>query len=485
MTREELKHDVICDLIERVSQTVRHGDVRALREVITEALKTKVHHDLAKASEFQSHLLYLAANIEDRGDDYVVLILAELGRLYASIRSKPEWISTLAARILSGRKPASFQYGDGDQRHHAALAVVASGVSLDPYLLAKAVVDEEKGEKARRVWVRALIDGVSLPHAFKCMASAITEADAKSGDHRSLRLQRILEALNEQLAHPDFQIDDSICDGVRDFVTKAFSRVPRPQEYKTSAGAVEEVVKAAVQLIRIRFRLGAEPAFYRAVALAERWLPDGGWILFTGSSVGVIQLRRILLDGLLLLLEQGKPDQRLLEVHRALSPDKNLAQKELRALETSARNLPPELRQWLVSGGTKMLTTRAVEMDETDDLSIAMAMIVADKLRHTKGTAVDALIEDIRFRAPLHVNTITDLVDLSMQLIERVSLLAERRRLRLFGLPGEVVDYSPHAHRLPGDEPPVRRVQIQSPGVEQRGRTASRVVVPALVESTN
>ena len=79
MTREEPKHDVICDLIERVSQTVRHGDVRALREVITEALKTKVHHDLAKASEFQSHLLYLAANIEDRGDDYVVLILAELG----------------------------------------------------------------------------------------------------------------------------------------------------------------------------------------------------------------------------------------------------------------------------------------------------------------------------------------------------------------------------------------------------------------------
>ena len=485
MTKKESKNTVIDGLVARVAEAVQDDDIRALREVITDALKAKAHHDLVKAPEFQKRITFLVSQIKGKDDNYVVLVLAELGRLHSSIRSKSEWIPPLTAKILSGRKPVSFQYGDGDQRHHAALAVAASGVPVDPYFVAKAIVEEEKGEKARRVWVKILLHRVPLPQAFECMARSITEIDGISGENRSLRLQRILGALNDQFAQTDLRIDENICNSFRDFVTKAFANVPRPRGYRTSTVAVEELVKVAIQLIRLRFRLGAEPAFYRAVALAERWLPDGGWTLLVDSSTGVKQLRQILLEGLLLLLEQGKPDKALLEAHRILSPNRSLAQQELCEVEKSARNLSPELRRWLVSGGTKMLAAQAVELDETDDLSIAMAMIVADKLRHTRNLAIDAMIDDIRFRAPIHVDTITGMADLAMQLVDRVTLLAERRKLRLFGSLGEIVDYSPHAHRLPEDKPLTHRVQVQSPGVEKRGRLASRVVVPALVEASN
>ena len=435
--------------------------------------------------DFREHIASMATHAAAQDDEKVVFALAELGRLYSSIRSNGSWLSVLAAKLLSDYTPASFQHGDGDQRYHAAIAVVASGVPMDPPVLAKAVAEEEKGERARRVWVKALLEGVPLSEVFESLSRALAEVGGTSGDGRSLRLQRVLEALNDQFVRTDFRIDESLCDGFRHFIAKAFFNVPRPQEYRVSAVAVEELVKTAIQLIRFKFRLGAEPEFYGAVSIAERWLPDGGWVRLSGASAGLKQLRRILLEGLLLLLEQGRPDQELLKMHRALSPDKRVAQKELSESEKSARNLSPELRKWLVSGGVKMLVAKPVELDETDDLSIAMAMIVADDLGHRTDASVDAMVDDIRFKAPIHADAITGVVDLTRQLIERVNLLGDRRQLRLFGSPGEVVDFSPHAYRLPDDAPLTRRVRIQSPGVEKHGRLASRVVVPALVDGFN
>ena len=302
MTNEDSKYILVDDLLDRTIRAVQEHDLRGLREVVTDALKAKVHHDLAKLPMFREHLALLATHVADQDDEQRVLTLAELGRLHSSLRSKRGWTSALATRLLSVGAPASFQHGDGDQRHHAAVAVVASGVPVEPDILARAAVEEEKGEKARRVWIRALLERVPPSEVFKCMAWAITETSGMSCQSRSLRLQRILEALNDQFIQADIQVDDGLCDGFRHFIAKAFANVSRPQEYKTSTVAVEELVKTAVQLIRFRFRLGAEPDFYKAVALAERWLPEGGWMRLTGSSTGLKQLRRILLEGLLLLL---------------------------------------------------------------------------------------------------------------------------------------------------------------------------------------
>ena len=485
MTREESKGALIDELSKRTARAVQDGDLRALREAITDALKAKVHHGLAKLPEFQEQLALLTAHVADGDDEHVVLALAELGRLHSSIRSKSEWLPALVAQLLSHRTPASFQHGDGDQRHHAAIAVVASGVPMDPHVVAKAVVEEEKGEKARRVWVKALFKRASLSQTFECMTKAITEVESMSGENRSLRLQRILQAFNEQFSEVDIQIDESLCDHFRNFIAKGFVNAPRPIEYRTSVPAVEELTKVAIQLIRLKFRLGTEPNLYRAVALSERWIPTGGWARLTHSSIYLRQLRRTLLEGILLLLEQDKPDNELLDAHRVFSLNAKLAQKELSESEKSARNLSPEQRTWLASGGTKMLAVNTVELDDTDDLSIAMMMIVADNLRHRAGAAVDAALNDFRIKVPTHVDTITEMANLTKQLTDRVNLLAERRQLQLFGSPGEVVEFSRHAYRLPEDKPVTRHVMIQSPGVEKRGRTASRVVVPALVDLLN
>ena len=186
----------------------------------------------------------------------------------------------------------------------------------------------------------------------------------------------------------------------------------------------------------------------------------------------------------MLLLEQGRPDDDLLQAHLTLSPNRRIAQKELANAEKSARNLSPELRGWLASGGAKTIKPTAIELDETDDLSIAMALIVADGLRQRANADTD-IVNDLRFKAPVHIETIASVFNMTRDLIDRVSSLAGRRQLRLFGSPGDIVEYSPYAYRLPDDTPLARRVRILSPGVEKCGRSASRVVVPALVDAMN
>ena len=484
MTAQDSKSAQTTRFLDRIEEIVSEVDLHGLRAVVTDALKVKAHHSLSRLPEFRDHMASIATGVMVKQDEeLLVLMLAEFGRLYRSLRSERDWISVQAARLLDKRMPESFQYGDGDQRHHAAIAVLASGVPIKLDLLARAVVEEDKGEKVRRLWVRGLLARAPLSKVFRSISVVIAIIGLKSGDGRSLRLQRVLDILREEIAGSATGVDEDICAGFAEFVGGAFSDISRPHEYKTAAEAVEALVNLSIQLIRFKFRLGAEPALYRAVALAERWLPQGGWKRLTATSAGLTQLRQILLEGLILLLEQGRPDGELIEVHSMLSPNKERAREERLESEKSTRGLSPELRRWLVSGGVNTPAAKTVELDEVDDLSIAMAMILADDLSHRTNADMDIMLDDIRFRVPVHYDTIRSVVGLTRELIERVNSLAERRHLRLFGSPGEMVDYSPFAYRLPEGESIARRVQVKSPGVEKQGRSASRVVVPALVNA--
>ena len=156
----------------------------------------------------------------------------------------------------------------------------------------------------------------------------------------------------------------------------------------------------AQQLIRIKFPLGADPALYKAVANASIWLPDGGWRRLAGESTNLKNLRRTLVEGLVLLLEKGKHDLELLEAHRELSVNRKSSEMELIEAGKTARALQPEFRNWLISGGNDKPTPKSAELDETDDLSIAMAMIVAHRIRNQTESGLEDMLSDVRFKAP-------------------------------------------------------------------------------------
>lgn len=482
MTSEHTKDALVGDLLRRMAVSAEQGDILGLQQCITDAWNGNVLPKLADAPGCRQAFESLTRCPEQLTDSELALILADLGRLPESVWSSGGWGAGIVTRLLTDRIPGSFLYGDAKQRTRTAKVVQASGVPIGGVVLARAAAEEKRGEEARREWTSALVRREELSTVFELLGSAVAETETVA-DARSDRVHRLLRALGSALPSADIDVNDAICDGVSRFIRRAHA-CAKEGEYGPSARAAEAMFDVAILLLRYKYRLGAEAQFFLTVAQVSRWLPGGGWRRITRSSPGLKQLRRALIEGLLLLLEKGLPDPDMLEAHSQLCPSGEVARDELRRAERSARDVSPGLRAWLVTGGATKTKASSSVLDETDDLSIAMALIDADQLL-SRALADSGIVNDLRFRAPVHVDTIVALLTNARDLAERVTGLAARRQLSLFGSRGDVVEFSPHAYRLPDDSPLTRRVQIVTPGVEKSGRAATKVVVPALVASVS
>ena len=282
MTNQDTKRALVANLLGRMVVAARKNDIHGVQQVITDAWNRKVLPTLAGEAVCRQCFDLLTTCPTKHSDEHIVLVLAELGRLPSTIWSEDGWGAAHAKRLLSAGIPESFQYGDGEQRRRAASVLLSSGTEVEPDVLARAVVEERKGEKARRVWAKALLERQQPSGVFECLGRAIAGTET-SGDGRSERLHSILQAINSQLPVVDIEIDDGICDGLRLFIKNAFFGTC-PDQYKVSAMAVEELFNTAIQLVRFKFRLGAEADFYLTLAQATRWLPTSGWKRLTGRK---------------------------------------------------------------------------------------------------------------------------------------------------------------------------------------------------------
>ena len=476
---------IIADLFGGIACAADRGDPDLLREHITRALAEKVLHALAAKPEFRQHVLRVSESAHRRDQETVWAVLAELGRLERYLRPSDHWPLKFAAPLLDCGFEPSPTYGSADQRLYIAQLIASSNgdVSLDG--IARAAIHERTGEKVRSVLIRTLMTRQPLSAALAQMTMAIrTSSDkaALSADSWLRRLHRVLIAVDDELDAGRVELDGDLVQNLRQFVTIALSRSSTPRDYGVSSTTVAALFDFGRHLVQLRVRLGVDPRFYDALAGARAWFPDGGWLRFTRNSSTLRQFRRTLLDGLLLLLEQGKPDSDLLDVHLRLSPNRDAAKAELADLDTQSRHLSPNLRQWLRSSGRHQVVAKEPELAQSDDLAIAFLLIAASDIDQRTVVDVEALLRELDITAPTQARTLRQFAKDAVNLVDRVKTLAKRRRLNLFGTRGDIVEFSPHAFKLATGENVPRRVRVTSPGVEQLGTRTSRVLVHALVE---
>ena len=459
----------------------------ALRQLVTAALTDKILHQLAATAQFRDLVGWACSSAQEHGPKSTSMMLAELGRLQNFLKPKDNWLLDHATNLLNPDFTPSVSHGDGDERAHLALVVAVSDAPVSLASVAQAAVDERTGEKARNIWIGMLLDRQPLAAALDSITDAILATDDKavqSVDSWLRRLHRILGSLHDQLmATPDVSFHGNLNGSIKRFLTRALSRSPKPRDYDHSAKTVAVLLEFARYLIQLRVRLGVDADFYTAISHVKTWLPTGGWVRFTRNHQTAKVLRQTLLDGVLLLLEQGRPDTNLLEAHLSLAPDAASATAELAALDEQARHLPEQFRQWLRSSGKKQVAAKAPELLETDDLTIAFALIEAQDIRKQATHHLRDLTEELEITVPIHASLLRKHLEGTERLLGRIDALAEKRGLRLFGDPGEVVEFSAHAYQLPAGAGITRKVRVTSPGVEQVGRRSSRILVHALVEA--
>ncbi|MYA17527.1 MAG: hypothetical protein F4Z28_12590 [Gammaproteobacteria bacterium] len=275
------------------------------------------------------------------------------------------------------------------------------------------------------------------------------------------------------------EVDDGIVDALSGFVSAAFAYVSRPERYTDAAKPAEEFVSLLLHLIRLKFRLLTDPAVYATAVKTRRWLPDGGWRRITSSSPVLGRLRGTLIEGLVLLLKQGKVSRELAEVHEQLSPTQRDANKELAVVAAQERDLAPDMRTWLETGEYDIKDDE-VGLSESDDTAIAIALLAASDLPDIDASSLPDMINERSVR-PETIAGIRTLAMRSAELKSQVQSIAKRRSLSIFGEVNEEVDFSPYAHRNVGKAGSLR-VKIIKPGVEAAVRRGSRVVVRAIVE---
>ena len=464
-------------LIEKASRLIadvelqsRNRDLGGFQATITKCLAPpKVIHEVVSMPTFWPSVKTLFKSLPTDNDAATSLAIAEIGRLHSTLKSRAGPLPPLASYLLERGTPSHFCFGDADQAAFAAKGWACSGRPIDVAVAARTIVKAEAPKPVSQ-WLELVVSEADVSTVIEHITAELIELDPEDAKSRSKRLQRILKALRSSIDPDHAVLGERITAAVADFVSKAFRKAGRPEQYGPSAKPAEDLMTLVLHLIRMDLRLWTEPGVYKSVTGASGWLPDGGWLRFTKSANGGAgRLRRILLDALVTLLKQHNPNRALLQCHRMLAPDPKVAMAELRSRADADRDIPPDERQWLASGGERSVPQEERRVSETDDVAIAMALL-----------AVDPLVSKCR-RLEGHADA-SELVAGVREAHNRVLTVANRRNLRAFGELGEVVRFSPRAHKLAASrEVAPDRVRIVRSGVESQGSFGTRVVVPAIV----
>lgn len=479
----------VASLLREIETESNNRDLGGFSKTITKALALRVIHELAEGPGFWESVTRLVGTVRVEHDVAILLALAELGRLSVSLKAKAKPVASIGSSLLRRRIPVHFSFAEGDQRYYAAIAWERSGYAFVPEVAARTVVLEETSDKARRAWLRLLILECGVCGALRTLTSAtgdlrwlLLPGSSRAFDspkERSRRITLMLKAFRAELNPDVIEVDDGVVDALSDLVSAAFAYVSRPERYTDAAKPAEEYMSLLLHLIRMKFRLLTDPEVYETAVETRRWLPDGGWRRITSSSPVLERLRRTLIEGLVLLLKQGKVSRELAEAHRQLSPTAQDASKRLAAVAAEERDLAPEMRAWLETGEYD-IEDDDVGLSESDDAAIAIALLAAYDLPYVDASSLPDMVNERSVR-PEMIVAIRDLVMRSAELKSHVQSIARRRSLSVFGEVDKEVDFSPHAHRTVG-EAGALRVTIIKPGVEAGARRGSRVVVRAIVE---
>ena len=461
-------------LLGDIERQSANGDFGGFTKSITKCLAPpKAIHEVAAEARFWQCLKSLLNGIPADNDQAVAAGLAEIGRLSAALKSKGDCLSPLAFHLLERCMPSHFCYGDADATTFAAKGWACSGRAVDLSVATRTVVAAD-APKPLIPWLELALSAGEPSSVIEHIAAALAEHSAserESPKNRSSRLQRLLKAMRSVLDDDRVELDGRIPKALAELVAKAFYGVERPVQFVPAARAVEELMSLTRQIIRMDLRLLTEPAIYDSMRRATGWLPEGGWRRYTKSGVGAANLRKILLDGLVILLKQRNPNKALLDSHQMLSSSRQAALTELKAVAKADREIPPDEREWLASGGESSVAHREQEVTESDDLAIAMALLAVEALARcdlvASGNHGDSMAGELASRA--------------LDVRERTLSVARRRNLRTFGEPGEVVKFSPNAHRMADSDAAPDNVRIVEPGVESDGQYGARIIVPALV----
>ncbi len=362
---------------------------------------------------------------------------------------------------------------DPDDRRHFADAMFHVGGAWKASYLARAIVAERDGEKAREALCRAFVHDVpSVAAQIKLIHEALSglkfeQLDPGAGKAR--RATAVLDALGA--AHwtadaevtPGEELGAALAGIATDILLR---RAPANRGVLNLFGA--SLLNFVVIVIRLHGSLAADAATYAFVNPMRRAFGSTQWP--TAVEQVAFKAAGQVLDQLMLLVRLGMPDAELRRVFVQLLGEGDARRRINLAVEKES-NLTPDGAHWLQTGAARRTLATQAAIAETAvsavDLDLALGLRESDQLQGSLGQLMPELRALAEFHSAALAANISVLEDRIERLSSAVRRAAQKRGLALVGSPGDVVEFSPLEHEPTQDAVGARTVRVLSRAVER------------------
>ncbi len=459
----------------------------ALTALITAKVLPKQADDPAVA-QGRAHLLALVF-AQDAAPEHRLLAIAECIRLGQVVK---RWAPEIAQQLrpaFAQELPAMQLLTDADDRLNLARACAQMSAAWLPAYLAKAIAEEETGEKARTEMMAALLArSPDLATALRELANAfqaLRPSTEDPGETAAKRLARTLAALRNTLLEVELDAGDEPGKALYEMLALPLSDLGKPQTEKVQIDLVREALLTVHDIVRTRISVVADPQMYSVVAYCRRLIGSTSWPKELNSP-----LERLITDvseALVLLGRQGQCDQALLGQLDVLCSHSERARALARDLAAKHPELPEDVRDWLERGRMRVArqaSESAIEAAASNaDASIGLALQAARRARAVRDNLHEPLLANLEIYEPTMAPAARELLDRVQALAVQVEQAASLRSLDLYGAPGEEIEMSPKFFTVVGGTPR-QRMLVKQPAIVRKRPDGSvgDVIAKGIVE---
>lgn len=459
----------------------------ALTALITTKVLPKQADDPAVATG-RSHLLAQVFAL-DATPEHRLLSIAECIRLGQVVK---RWAPEIAEQLrpaFADELPSMQLLNEADDRLNLARACALMSTAWLPAYLARAIAEEETGEKARGEAMTALLArSPDLATALRQLASAfhaLRPNTEEPGDTVARRLARTLVGLRTALLEGELEAGDEPGKALYEMLALPLSALGKPPTEKVQLDLVREALLTVHDIVRTRISVVADPQMYSVIAYCRRLIGSTSWPKELTSP-----LERLITDvseALILLGRQGQCDQALLGQLDILCSHPERARALARDLARKHPELPEDVRDWLERGRMRVArqaSESAIEAAASNaDESIGLALQAARRARTMRDNLHEQLLANLEIYEPAMASAARDLLDRVQTLAVQVEQAASLRGLDLFGIPGEEIEMSPKFFTVVGGAPR-RSMLVKQPAIVRKRPDGSvgDVVAKGIVE---
>jgi hypothetical protein len=459
----------------------------ALTALITAKVLPK-QADAPAVADGRAHLLAQVFAL-DAAPAHRLLSIAECIRLGQVVK---RWAPEIAEQLrpaFAEELPSMQLLNEADDRLNLARACALMSSAWLPAYLARAIAEEETGEKARGEVVAALLArSPDLATALRQLASAfqaLRPNTEEPGETVARRLARTLVTLRNSLLEVELEAGDEPGKALHDLLALPLSTLGKPQNEKVQLDLVREALLTVHDIVRTRISVVADPQMYSVVAYCRRLLGSTSWPKDLASP-----LERLITDvseALILLGRQGQCDQTLLGQLDVLCSHPERARALARDLAKKHSELSEDVRDWLERGRVRVArqaSESAIEAAASNaDESIGLALQAARRARAMRDNLHDPLLANLEIYEPTMAPAARDLLDRVQTLAVQVEQAASLRALDLYGIPGEEIEMSPKFFTAVGGAPK-QRMLVKQPAIVRKRHDGSvgDVIAKGIVE---